>query len=59
MQEHEALALPVAAVLVAVDLTVHSQVTVSQSGLLASTLVRFWPVYNSGQGVSSETVITN
>jgi hypothetical protein len=51
VQEDEALALPVARVLVAVDLTVHPQFAVRQPGFLARALVRLWPVDDPGQRV--------
>ena len=59
VEKHEALALPVAAVLMAIDLTVHPQVAVGQSGLFSSTLVGFWPVYDSGERVSPEMIYQN
>ena len=48
MQEYKSFSFPIAAISVTIDLTVHSQITVSQSGLFSSTLIRFWPVNNSG-----------
>ena len=51
VDEGEVLPLPVAAILVAVDLSVHSDGTLGKSLLLASALVRLRPIDDPFQGV--------